>query len=144
MLIPALRERFALSSALGLTSEALRTYAELNDIDPLPPGDAVTARAEALRIQLQTAPTLVSRGRISRDTWRHALVRRTFTIANVWGGTLSGFDLLCGHERRSLNYKMDSEWTLPAAWGRCAVTFHGDEGTEFAIVELQSPTAPAP
>jgi len=144
MLIPALRERFALSSALGLVGEALRTYVELNDIDPLPPGDAVTTRADALRIQLQTAPTLVSHGRISRDTWRHALVRRTFTITNVRGGVLSGFDLVCGHERRSLTYKADSEWTLPAAWGRCAVAFHGDDGTEFAIVEMQSPTAPIP
>ena len=141
MVLPALKERFAISSALGLTGEALYAYAALNDLDPLPPGDPITARAEALRAQMQTARNLVSRARISKSEWRHALSLRTFTITNVKGGNLTGFDLLCGRERRSLPYKAESEWTMPASWGSCTATFHGDEGTEFAIVELRAPTA---
>jgi len=141
-LLPALRERFALASALGITGEALQAYEELNSLDPLPLSDTVAVQAEALRTRLRTSPTLVSRGRIAKDNWRHALVRRSFTIANLRGGTLSGFDLVCGHERRSLPFKADAEWTLPAAWGRCAVNFHGEEGAEFSIVEMQAPAAP--
>lgn len=141
-LLTALRERFALAGALGLTAEALQTFSELNDLEPVPDDDPVARKAQALVAQFQTSPTLVSRGRIMKGGWRHSLARRSFTVTNVKGGSLKNLDLVCGNQRRSIPYAADADWTLPPAWGRCAVTFRGEEGTEFSIVEMLPEGAP--
>jgi len=140
-LVSALRMRFDLALQLGLVSEATQVYQELGSIDKLSADDPLTVALQQAQEQLRKQPLLMSTGRIGRGPWLNDLSRHTFTLSNVQGGSLQYIDLVCRLQRRRLDYKPDAEWTVPAAWGDCAVQVSGAEGTAFSLVQLQADTS---
>jgi hypothetical protein len=138
LLLSALRMRFELALQQGLLAEAQQVHEELNRIEPMPAGDPLTVALNAAFDGARNAPLLVSAGRISQGEWTFNLLRRTFTFKDVQEGQLTGIDLVCRVERRSLQFKPDAEWTIPAGWGDCALQLSGSEGTRFSLVQLQS------
>ena len=141
LLQAALRQHFALALQQGYLSEALEVQATLHSIEPLRDDDPVTVQSRAAQEQARTATMLVSRVRVGAVQWLHTLSRRTFTVAEVTGGTLQGFDLVCSGQRRSLDYKPAAQWTIPAGWGQCVLGLRATEGTAFALVELAADAA---
>ena len=62
-------------------------------------------------------------------------VRNTFTVANVTG-TLSSIDIQCENRTTRLQFQAGLEWQIPGSWGVCSLRFHGEEGTEFSVIEF--------
>lgn len=72
--------------------------------------------------------------RIGREAWTHELTDHTFTLTSVTGD-VRGLDIECAANRARLEYRADSDWTLPASWQDCVVVVDAARNTTFILVE---------
>ncbi len=73
--------------------------------------------------------------RVGADAWTYHLTEHTFTLTGVMG-TIRSLRLDCDNGGTKLAFKDDSEWKVPAAWGRCDVIVAAKRNTTFAFVEF--------
>ena len=74
--------------------------------------------------------------RIGVTEWSRTLGTRTFTIAGV-DGHIRGIRVACEKTERKLEYRADSDWTIPDAWGSCTLYVNAKRGTTFALYEFE-------
>jgi TonB family protein len=140
-----LKLRFALADRLGFYWDALQSHAELQALGQVVAEDPTMPRFQELLTLVRTAPSLTAHARLGQYNWLHDLTLRRFTVADVRGGSLKTISLRCAGAGRKLDYSADTEWTIPAKFGRCGISFEGDPGTEFDIIEFRdAPDTTAP
>jgi TonB family protein len=143
LLSSTLRREFFLDVSLGLTLDALNTFDELEGLAPLSSDDPMSTAAQGLRQTIASHADLIGRARIGPDgIWRHAAYRKRFTVVDVRGGKLASIHIYCGKVQREIVYQEHVDWTLPASWTGCSLTFRGEAGTEFKIVEMEADETP--
>lgn len=72
---------------------------------------------------------------IGRKAWNHALTRRTFTIAQLYG-EVRALAVRCGERTRRLEFEEGVEWTLPEDWGDCTLQVDAEPNTTFSLYEF--------
>jgi TonB family protein len=132
-----LKLRFVLADSLGFYWDAIKSHAELQALGQVVAEDATMKRFHELESLVRTAPSLTAHVRLGQNNWRHELVLRRFTVTNVRGGALKAITLGCAGAGRRLDYVRDSDWIIPDKFGRCSISFDGDPGTEFDLVEFR-------
>jgi len=79
---------------------------------------------------------LVVEVRLGRDPWRHTLILRTFTIAQV-NEKIRSIEVECDRRAERLEYEAEAEWTLPASWGSCTLIIDAKRDTTFSLYEFE-------
>lgn len=131
----ALRYRFGLSLELGHYLDALDTFERLNELETLPEGDVIAARAAAIREALSTDAAIIVKARVDREPWAYSPARRTFTIADV-DGSVREIQVECNRGKAVLEFSADAEWSVPASWGNCMLFVAARRDTTFSLVEF--------
>jgi len=73
--------------------------------------------------------------RVGNVAWSHVLMSHTFTLANVQG-RIRELHVDCAKTAKTLDYKADAEWSIPASWGSCTLQVSARRGTTFAFYEF--------
>jgi hypothetical protein len=104
----------------------------------LPPDLSATASREATPSEgpLPYDASFKTDVRMGRKPWSHALTRRTFTIANVYGDIRS-VDVECRGRKEHLQYESGAEWTLPDDWQGCDLLVEAPVGTTFSLYQFE-------
>ena len=131
----ALQYRNALELQLGDADGALQTFERRNELSPVPDSDSIAQQVPTIREALRGDSVIAVTGRIFDDNWRHTPSRRTFTVADV-EGTVESILAECDRRAAELEYAPDTDWTLPASWGSCALTVSGRKNTTFKLYEF--------
>lgn len=78
----------------------------------------------------------VAEVRIGREPWSHVLMRRTFTIAQVYG-EIRSIEVDCDGRTERLQWEAGVEWTLPDDWGSCTLLVEAPPSTTFSLYEFE-------
>jgi hypothetical protein len=138
-LLEALRSQFLVAVAVQRYRLALEVYKRITDRETLAPDDRVQITADKLQALIASDEPLVVAAKVEHGEAAYWPVRRTLTVMNL-NGQLDSIDLACKTHRGTIGFQPGTEWTIPAKWGDCDLTFHGQEGTSFAVVEYNGPT----
>jgi TonB family protein len=131
----ALQYRNILELELGDLVGTISTFARRSALEPVPDSDPVASRVAAIEDALGGDGAIVIKAKIADDRWRHVPSRRTFAIADVVGDVKS-VQVECDRGSTEIEYAPDSELTLPASWGACALAIEGRNKTEFQFYEF--------
>jgi hypothetical protein len=71
-----------------------------------------------------------------RKPWKHKLGTRTFAIA-IPGDDIQGITVTCENATEHLEYRPNSEWTIPDDYGKCWLQVDATPGTAFNLYELE-------
>jgi TonB family protein len=78
------------------------------------------------------------------DYWVHRMLRRSFAIGDVQGGSVRVVDVRCTRKnRRFATLPKDAVLTIPDNWGDCGVYIKGEVGTMFTFEEYPANYASA-
>ena len=75
----------------------------------------------------------VTAGRIP---WKHKLGNRSFAIATPAGG-IQGLTVACESATEQLEYRPNSEWTIPDDYGTCWLQVDATPSTAFTLYEFE-------
>lgn len=72
-----------------------------------------------------------------RDSGRyfHSLARNKFAFIDIVGN-LSTVEVRCETHREKFTVAEQYVWSIPASWGQCRVIVEGQQGANFALVEI--------
>lgn len=115
-----------LQQMLNINMDIRRAANETAARSVLPGEDAIAAEADA---------DAVYEVRMGRQSWRHPLTSRTFTIARVYG-EIDEIRVECDQQKLELEYEIGVDWTLPDDWRACSVVVDADRDTTFALYEF--------
>lgn len=71
------------------------------------------------------------------DVWTHALVRPSFSIAEV-KGNLHTLEVRCDNQFSQFKFAENMQWNIPKSWGECNVVVFGEPNSSFKLIEVQS------
>ena len=147
ILTTTLQRRFILDVLLGQDRDALQAYGELQGLGTLGPDSKLAPLALTLTNRLQSDAPLVGKARIDeRGEYRHRAYRKAFSVIDVKGGQLKTVFIACAGVQHAVRREMEVrdgvDWKLPAKAKDCWLTFKGDAGTEFKVVELGNSPEP--
>jgi hypothetical protein len=137
LLEQALRQKFLLAVSLRHNAVAMETYQLLQEKFPSAADDKIHEQAKAVKALMDSADPLALLAKIpaGKEEWTHTLSRRIFTVADL-KGKLGKITANCERRSLELQYKENSDWTLPASFGACSLVFAGNEGTQFTVYEF--------
>lgn len=113
-----------------------RTFDELKNLKPakryLPAFKKVIKQVDAMTYGTKniTIPARI----IQHDTWRHALARKKFSIANATGN-INKVSLRCANGLKEYPQGKLTKLSLPKRWSNCYVDIVGDTDTSFDLIE---------
>jgi hypothetical protein len=135
MLATALRQRFTLALALERFGEANATYNELRAIEDLAEDDPITLRSRDLENRRRSPEPLAVRGKFDHGEWEFSPTRRSLYAKVGAGASVRSVDVKCSLHKETVAFEIDRDILLPPAWGRCTLTFHGDDGADIVVTE---------
>ncbi len=139
IIVDLLKLRTRLAASQGLLADAWIAYIELISLTPLPPESPYAKLGASIEKDLRSDRTLVGKISISESRhWFHVPFRRSFSIGAL-NGEIKEIVLDCVGKRRTLDYKADATWTIPAKWEKCSLQFEAEPDTEFEILEAGEP-----
>jgi hypothetical protein len=71
-----------------------------------------------------------------RKPWKHDLETRSFAIATPAGG-IQGLTVTCKSATEQLEYRPNSEWTIPDDYGTCWLQVDATPSTAFTLYEFE-------
>lgn len=135
-----LRQQFVLAAALQDNHTALSAYRQLLAVSKVADDDPVAIRARTLQQRVLSLEPFSASALIRDGKWTYRPTRRVFAVTDVQGGTLKSVHLQCSLHEQDAAYSAGAQWMLQPAWGDCAVTFKGDDGTAFTVRESVPPS----
>ena len=137
LLEQALRQKFLLAVTLRHNAVAMETFELLREKFPSAADDKLQEAAKLVKALMDSADPLALLAKIpaGKEEWTHKLSRRIFTVADL-KGKLSKITANCERRTMELQYKENSDWTLPPSFGACSLVFTGNEGTQFTVYEF--------
>jgi len=116
---------------------AMETFELLREKFPSAADDKLQEAAKLVKALMDSADPLALLAKIpaGKEEWTHKLSRRIFTVADL-KGKLSKITANCERRTMELQYKENSDWTLPPSFGACSLVFTGNEGTQFTVYEF--------
>lgn len=133
-----LQQKFSLEIQASLFSQALETFAQISQ---RPGSEKAVSALEKYATQinqvLETQDFIVVEGKIGDDgDWWHSLSRNRFSFSDI-AGTIDTVELRCANKREKYTVADDTEWAIPASWGRCKIMVVGDKQANFKLVEIR-------
>lgn len=133
-----LQQKFILEIKASLFSDALKTFAQIGQ---RPDSEKVVIALEKYATQvsqiLKNEDFIVVKGEIgSGGDWWHSLSHNRFSFSDITG-TLDTVELRCANKRQKYTVADDTEWKIPASWGRCKIMVVGDNQANFNLVEIR-------
>lgn len=133
-----LQEKFVLEIKASLLSDALKTYALINQ---LPDNEDTVSRLQKYALDAKNviteSPYISVSAEIQKSgNWWHRLSRNRFSFADIQG-ELDSVELRCDNKREIYTVASDSVWNIPQSWGRCSMMVIGDPQATFSLLELK-------
>jgi hypothetical protein len=138
--------RMVLASQLGLQVEALDAYSQLAGLLREPPEERLFRAADQmLTIVLSDRPLVASAKLDERGSWDQRSSRRTVSVENIQSGKLNNLSVRCKGDPHTTWVKPDAELIVPGNPNDCILSFGGEPGTTFQVVEANAgPANPRP
>lgn len=102
---------------------------------PASPDSTASRDVAAVDGELPYDAASVADVRIGPEPWSHELMRRTFSIANLYG-EITSLRLDCAEASGPLRYELGAEWTIPEGWSSCSLEVAAPSGTYFSFYEF--------
>jgi len=135
-----LQELFALEFTLDLFSDALNTYAKMQQADALEGRDDIIEAAERLQKFVSGTEPLVMNGlvephgSVEEGIWSYRPLRRKLAFDNI-DGHVDSIEFRCDWHRAKDKVSTDRTWEIPESWGNCNLYVYGDPGARFHLIE---------
>jgi TonB family protein len=152
LFVVASERLFALQVQKGDLAAARWVYERLRDSRTAfrssryrPAMDAMTPVYEQIQQIIAGDGTLVMSAEITNHAyWVHALLRRSFSMAEIVG-RVDVVDIRCLRgTKRYDSFPADALWQVPESWGDCGVYIKGEPGTTFKFEEYSAAALGAP
>jgi len=131
----ALNAGIQIHARLGHFTPLYNDYERFSNEEPRTPA-TVQNVMDIVDLSANQSGPLKSTHRIDgTGQWLFFPYRRTFAVIEVQGA-LSSMDFQCEDNAVRLAFQADSEWSIPASWGECAIRFRGEEGSTFSVIEF--------
>jgi hypothetical protein len=133
-----LHQKFILELKASLFSDALQTFAQISQRpDSEKTVNALEKYATLVKQILKNEDFIVVQGKIgSGGGWWHSLSRSRFSFSDITG-TLDTVELRCANKRQKYTVAENTEWKIPASWGRCRIMVVGDSQANFNLLEIR-------
>lgn len=134
-----LKRQFALNVSSTYFVEGLASYKQLKK---LPNSEKIVEQlkphAQKIIELMKSEEPLIRHAVVNDNSLLiHRLSRNIFSLV-VNKGELTGIEVRCDNKRAKFDYRANSEWDIPAIWGRCNLIVSGEENSKVDIIELSN------
>jgi hypothetical protein len=128
---------FILETQLGYFANALQTAEKIAQRDD---GESLIQplqnTIDEVITMIASDQHLVTDANISDSgQYFHSLARNKFAFVDIVGN-LDTVEVRCDTHREKFTVAEQHVWTIPASWGQCRVIVKGQQGANFALVEI--------
>jgi TonB family protein len=155
MYMDALRRHLVLAILTNQNGETLQVFDRLKEAAAAAGNaevvDTIQPQIDQLQARLAAAdPIGIAVNLVDNGAWTYTMSpRRSYGVMALDADNngsiddketkavnVQTIDISCGDSgTRRLPFQNDSEWSIPASWGQCDMTFRGKEGSQFLLIE---------